>query len=934
MTKAELVLRAKIEALKNENRELKETLEAIGAGEVDAIVISRKDDEKKVYTLENADLPYRILIENIREGALTISREGLILYGNSAFSTMRGLPLTGIMGTNLRDHICPRDKERFDLLLRDVPEKPVRCEMSICNAGGSFPVLITMATLNGEGNPKIGALVSDRRKDYSRLLLQSRMLDAVADAVIAADPAGKIIYWNDAATKTYGWKREEAIGRDLVSVAVPEMSVDESREILEKLMTGETWSGEYMVKHRDGHLFPIFSSDAPIFDDDGRLVAVLGASHDISYQKNYERTLRLAKKEAEAALELLQSLYENAGIGFAFLDPELRYRYINRQLADMNGIPAHEHIGRKIQDLIPERWGKLEPVFTGVMQTGRPAFDVEISGISPEKPDVTRYFIENVFRVQLHGEIMGVGVALHEITDRKMMELALRENEKRFRELAEKAGSIILRFDPDGRITYFNEFAEMFFGYSRNEIIGRSAVGSIIPATESGTGRDLGAMVKEIVAYPEKYATNENENIRKNGERVWIHWTNKPVFNPDGTIREFTTIGNDITDRKRAEKALRESEERFHSVLDNSRDVIYRINVRTGRYEYISPSAEIVTGYSHDELKALPAEIAIEMIHPEDRPAFSAMLARVEETGTEDIEYRQRSKTGEYRWLSNHMALTRDKDGKPLYRTGNIRDITRRKQIEESLVRKHAELNIAYDQITSTQEELKTKIIELNARELELNQTLKEKEVLLAEIHHRVKNNLTAFISLLSLEGGYEESPAGLALKKDLQNRARSMALIHETLYRTRNYSNVDMNVYLTTLVDQVVKSYEGTRKIITVVEAPGLTLDLSRATTAGLIINELVTNSFKYAFPPSFPNDGEHGAPALNVSLAKDGNAITLAVKDNGVGLPPGLDPATTKTLGLKLVNFLAKHQLRAKIESSSENEAEFRFRFADVKK
>ncbi|MDD1718204.1 MAG: PAS domain S-box protein, partial [Methanoregulaceae archaeon] len=355
-----------------------------------------------------------------------------------------------------------------------------------------------------------------------------------------------------------------------------------------------------------------------------------------------------------------------------------------------------------------------------------------------------------------------------DITPRKNVEVALRESEERFRELAEKAGSIILRFDPAGRITYFNEFAEQFFGFPRNEILGKPVVGTIVPATDS-SGKDLDLMVRDIVANPVRYANNENENVRKNGERVWVRWTNKPVFNLDGTIREFTTIGSDITERK---------------------------------------------------------------------------------------------------------------------------------QVEEALKRSHA-----------------------------------EQEVLLSEIHHRVKNNLTAFISLLSLEGSTEETPEGRELKKELQNRARSMALIHETLYRTHQFSGIDMEQYLIPLVDQVVKSYGSPKFIKTVVDAKGVTLDLGRATPTGLIVNELVTNSLKHAFP----NDriacrtGQEDPCTISVRLTKEDGTYSLTVSDNGVGMPVGFDPMTAKSLGLKLVIFLAKHQMHANVGINSGKETEFVFRFRE---
>ena len=158
-------------------------------------------------------------------------------------------------------------------------------------------------------------------------------------------------------------------------------------------------------------------------------------------------------------------------------------------------------------------------------------------------------------------------------------------------------------------------------------------------------------------------------------------------------------------------------------------------------------------------------------------------------------------------------------------------------------------------------------ITERKKAEESLKEALTEKEVLLSEIHHRVKNNLTAFISLLSLDGSYEDTESGRALRKDLQNRARSMALIHETLYRTGNFSNVDMEVYLKNLVSQVASSYRESERIRTVVDVHGIPLDISRATTAGFIINELVTNSFRYAFPPGFDCIVVRGEPCRSGS-------------------------------------------------------------------
>lgn len=265
-----------------------------------------------------------------------------------------------------------------------------------------------------------------------------------------------------------------------------------------------------------------------------------------------------------------------------------------------------------------------------------------------------------------------------------------------------------------------------------------------------------------------------------------------------------------------------------------------------------------------------------------------------------------------------------------------VSDMTDLATAEENLALKSQdldELSTAYRAITDVQDKLRENVKELTLRENQLKDALAEKEVLLAEIHHRVKNNLTAFISLLELDGSFNETPSGQVLKKNLQNRARSMALVHNTLYQTKKYSDVDMQVYLSTLVGEVVGSYGGVLSLEVHVTAEGISLDIGRAMPIGLIINELVTNSLKYAFPEGRSSHGlDENAPCtILVSLSKDAGKFILRVSDNGVGLPPGIDIGKTRSLGLRLVNFLAMHQVRAKVEVNTEKGTEFIFRFEE---
>ena len=149
--------------------------------------------------------------------------------------------------------------------------------------------------------------------------------------------------------------------------------------------------------------------------------------------------------------------------------------------------------------------------------------------------------------------------AFNEMADkRRQAEEALAESERKYRELVQNANSIVLKMDREGRITFFNEFAQSFFGYSESEILGRHVVGTIVPETES-SGRDLRAFVDSCCADPERYKNNENENIKKSGERVWISWTNRAIRDEKGEVVGILCVGNDITQRKRLEDQLMQS---------------------------------------------------------------------------------------------------------------------------------------------------------------------------------------------------------------------------------------------------------------------------------------------------------------------------------------------------------------------------------------
>jgi len=149
-----------------------------------------------------------------------------------------------------------------------------------------------------------------------------------------------------------------------------------------------------------------------------------------------------------------------------------------------------------------------------------------------------------------------------DITEAHKIEQALRESETKYRELVQNANSIIIRMNSEGRLTFFNEYAEKFFGFTEAEILGKSSIGTILPEFDS-SGKKLTRLVENIFRHPDRYAAYENENMLRNGERVWIAWTNKAIKNESGQVTELLCIGNDITERKKAESVMRESQEKL-----------------------------------------------------------------------------------------------------------------------------------------------------------------------------------------------------------------------------------------------------------------------------------------------------------------------------------------------------------------------------------
>ena len=832
-------------------------------------------------------------------------------------------------------------------------------------------ILSVMNDSSGRPQYRIGSArdITDRKRAEEAFRESRAKLDAalssMRDAVFISDTEGKFIEFNDAFATFHRFGTKEECAKtlaeypDFLEVYMPDgKPAPLDMWAVPRALRGETeTNAEYKLRRKDtGETWVGSYSFAPIRNKAGAIVGSVVVGRDITARKQAEEAI----KESQARLEALFAAIPDMIVEYDATGTMVRANEALLRVAGVTSFTRDLVLGK-----LDARKADGSPLLPGESPTARA---LKGSVVKDEIMSITtaegKHLTVSAYAAPLvrDGIVSGAVGVWNDITDLKQAEDALAAVQKEKIILAELLNSSEQPFGvgyPDGRLGIINGAFERLSGYSAAELRSMDWATVLTPPEwlemEQKKLEEL-----TCTGIPVRY---EKEYLRKDGTRVRIELLVHLVRDSDGKPLHYYSFITDVTERNRArEELLRKNEEltatgeELHQNLDelSKKEILLQglawqrqlaldaAGMGWWHYDPVTRMASYDRRYremfSVKGEKSPNDEILANRMHPDDLPGVWARVERALDPADPqpyEATYRIKLPDGTIKWIEAHGIALFSGTGTDRRATGlvgTVLDITKRREDEDELKQKHEDLNAAYEEITATQEELRQNVDELTSREHQLSQALAEKEVLLSEIHHRVKNNLTAFISLLSLEGSTEDSPAGKLLKQDLQNRARSMALVHETLYRTNQYDDVDMGMYLTTLADQICQSFQGSDKVRLVVDAHGVMLDVPRATPVGLVINELLTNSFKYAFPDTFDVPAERGAPpTITLSLAKTDGTYEMIVKDNGVGLPRDFDLGTAKSLGLKLVNFLARHQLRAKVAIDRENGTGFVFRFKE---
>ncbi len=686
-------------------------------------------------------------------------------------------------------------------------------------------------------------------------------------SVIVLDTQNRILDLNAAAQKLIGHSASEVLGQtaERVFAAYPQLlgRWRGAIQVREELAWGEGDTRRWY----DLRI-------SPLRDPEGELAGRLVVLHEITARKRLEA-------ETEQRRLYLESVVGSAPDAIIALDSQHTIVEWNRGAESLFGYSAQEARGRDLDDLVTgsdPRTFQEATALTARVLVGEPVPPTEV--VRYRKDGTPVHVFASGSPILMGEELIGVVVIYTDISELKQAEEALRQSEARYRAVVQAQTELITRFLPDGTLTFANDAACRYLGKKREELIG-SHYASPVPDKDR-------KMVEEALASlsrEDPVIMVENRVIAANGETRWLQWTNRAIFNEQGQLVEIQSVGRDITESKLAQDALLEAEAKYRTLVDTSPDGITLTNL-AGKIVLCNRQTARLHGYD------LPEDIhgmsTLDLIAPQDHDRARANLQRTLARGSiHNIEYTMLRKDGSRFPAELSTSVIRDATLKPTGFIAVIRDATARKRGQE-----------------------------------QLRASLREKELLLNEINHRVRDNLQIISSLLYLQSLQAEGQSSSEILRDSQNRVRSMALVHEKLYGSRDLSRIDFEEYVQSLTASLLQSYAAASSGIGVtVEVDDVFLSVDLAIPCSLLISELVSNALKHAFVGR--DSGE-----IRVEFHAQDERYRLEVSDNGVGIPEDIDTRDPESLGLQLVNTLVE-QLRGTLRVQHQDGTQFRITF-----
>lgn len=835
--------------------------------------------EKEVQgELKKSKERYQTLVENVSD-AIVVSLPDSIAYANQKFIEVLGYPEEDVLSGNYLRYIHPEDRDELEQnymklfegnTLKKYPARIVTSEGSIKWAEFSG------IAIEWDGQPAALSFIADiteSRKIEKALLVSEELykstIKASPDVIIDTDINGTILMVSPAALQFMGLDNvDDSIGHHILEFILP---ADREKAIsnIELLKQGKGLGPEaYRCQRKDGSIVDGEINGEIIHDVNGEPKGFVFILRDITERKRAEKTLR----ESE---EKWRSLVSNSPDFIALHDKEGMYLFLNHYA---EGYSEKDILGHSIYEfLAPETKELFKSKYEECISIWKP---VKFEHIALGNHGEMRVYEESFVPILTKNEEVNILAVAKDITEQKVAEQKTKEREEHLRLIFEDGSIAMALVDYDLRFTQVNKAFETFLGYSEAELVNMSFAKITDPEFVK---QDI-QQIKLLLNGETSIYRTERKYVTRNKKIVYGLVQVSVMHNNAGEFVSLLVTFNNITERKRAEESLLESQEIFNQFMLNSpiyvffKDKEIRSLRLSRNFEQMlgRPLPELL-GKTMDEL--FPDEFAKKMVADDLRVLKEGKLVEIEE-----------ELNGRY-YSTTKFPIYIDK--KPMYLAGYTIDITGRK--------------LAGDTIKAT---------------------LKEKEILLREVHHRVKNNLQVVSSLLNLQATKISDKGFRENLEQSRNRIRSIALVHEKLYQTGNFAEINIKEYTRSLVAELFRVYlADPQKIHIRTEIEDVNIPLMYAIPCGLILNEIISNSLKYAFPKEHVTETK---PEIFVKLKTlPDKHLQLSSGDNGIGLPADYQLTDSSSLGLYLIRILSTEQLDGKIEIDNKNGTIFTITF-----
>ncbi|MDY6966043.1 MAG: PAS domain S-box protein [Halobacteriota archaeon] len=691
------------------------------------------------------------------------------------------------------------------------------------------------------------------------------IMDSILELVVYLDTELVTLWANRAACELVGLSSDEVVGLHCYEIWHGQSKPCKDCIMTEVIKTNQPQEGE--ATGPDGRVW--FKRGYPVNDNDGNIIGAVEVTLDITERKRMEGALRESEKK-------FRLLVDNTQDGIVVVNMKGEFVYSNEAAARNLGYTREEFLKLNIVDIEAiESKEDFEKHYSDVLKGERLRFETV-----HRKEDGSLIYVDvSLSTCEFNKRVVAYSI-WRDITDRKLAEEALRDERNRAQMYLDVAGVILIMINKNEEVTLVNVKGSQILGYKQEDIVGKNWFDNFLPKRMKDEVRSVFQKLTSGEIEPVEYF--ENPILTRSGEERIVAWHNTVLRDVEGNIIGTLSSGEDITERKKADEALQESEERYKTLVRTSPEAITVSDLK-GVITEVSEQTLELHGFGSPE--ELIGRNAFDLIASEDHErAMENLNKTLEGESARNIEYTLLRGDGSSFIGELNAALVKDAYGRPKEFIAATRDITERKLAEEQLKR-----------------------------------SLKEKEVLLREVHHRVKNNLQIISSLIDMSSMRIQDRQAINLLNDARDKIHSLALIHTQLYRSKRFDRIEMAEHIQKLVGYLKTVYTEKKGITTVVEIPDIYLSITQAIPFTLVINELVSNAFKHAF-----KEGEEGT--IEISIQKPAKGIIHArVKDDGIGINSEVDIFKTESLGLKLVRTLVKKQLHGKIHIESKNGTEF---------